>query len=259
MLDDLTPQPLTDTDRQIHQWQMWVQGMGERGQQRLKGARVLISRCGGLGSLVAYELAAAGVGTLIIAHGGVIKPSDLNRQLLCTHAGLGQPRAPIIAQRLRELNPAVNVIPVAENVSEGNAARLVGLADVVVDAAPLFPERFAMNRQSVLQHKPLVECAMYSLEAQITTILPGQTACLACIHPTEVPTWKREFPVFGAVSGSVGCLAAMEVIKLITGLGQPLAGRLLRYDLGNMTFRTFKTHRNPQCEVCGQAADQVNG
>lgn len=97
----------------------------------------------------------------------------------------------------------------------------------------------------------MIECAMYELHARITTILPGETPCLACLTPEAPPGWKREFPVFGAVSGSVGCLAAMEAIKVLAGLGEPLAGRVLTYDLRSMRFHTIQVRRRPDCEVCG--------
>ena len=155
---------------------------------------------------MAYQLAAAGVGRLILAHAGTIKPSDLNRQLLMTHAALGTPRVDNAARRLKELNPWLEVVAVPENVSADNVVRLVGMADVVVDCAPVFTERLLMNEQAVRQNKPLVECAMYELSAQVTTILPGRTACLACRTPEPPPNWNRRFPVFGAVSGAAGCL-----------------------------------------------------
>jgi molybdopterin-synthase adenylyltransferase len=230
---------------------MWVPGFGEEGQRRLKGASVLVSRVGGLGGAAAYYLAAAGVGKLVLAHAGNVKPADLNRQTLMTHDWIGKPRAQCAARRLRELNPRLEVEAVTENVSEANVDRLVSGVDLVIDAAPMFEERFAMNRAAVAARKPMVECAMYELEAQITTILPGRTPCLRCLYPGVPPEWKREFPVFGAVSASVGCIAAMEAIKLIAGFGEPLAGRLLTYDLRDMTFRTLKVRRDPTCEVCG--------
>lgn len=251
---DLKPAPtLTDLERQIYEWQMWVAGFGEEGQRRLKGASVLVSRCGGVGGAVALELAAAGIGKMILAHAGNLKPSDLNRQILMTQDWLGRPRVECAAQRLRSLNPRLEVVAVAQNISEANAVRLVEQADVVVDCAPLFEERFWMNREAVRQKKPMVECAMYELEAQITTILPDRTPCLACTYPEPPADWRRQFPVFGAVSGMVGCLAAMEVIKLLTGLGEPLLGRLLTCDLRTMLFRTVKTNRRPECEVCGKS------
>jgi molybdopterin/thiamine biosynthesis adenylyltransferase len=232
---------------------MWVPDFGEEGQQKLKGASVLISRCGGLGGVVAYELAAAGVGRLVIAHRGDIKPSDLNRQLLMTHEGLGTSRIASAERRLKELNPRMEVVGVPENICEENVADLVGQVDVVIDCAPLFEERFLMNREAVAQNKPMVECAMFELEAQITTIIPGQTPCLRCLYPETPPTWKREFPVFGAVSGTVGCMAAMEAIKLIAGFGQPLAGRLVSFDLRDFSFRNFQVTRSPDCQCCGSA------
>lgn len=243
-------QRLTDEERAVYEWQMWSPGFGETGQARLKNATVMVSRCGGLGSVVAYELAAAGVGRLVLAHAGDVKPSDLNRQLLMTHEWLGKPRVESAERRLRELNPRLEIVAVPENVTDGNAADLVAQADVVVDCAPLFSERFAMNRQAVAQRKPLVECAMYDLEATITTVVPGTTPCLACLHPADPPQWKREFPVFGAVSGTVGCMAAMEAIKLIAGFGEPLLGRMAQLDLRDMSFRAFDIHRDPGCSVC---------
>ena len=250
----MTPlKPLTDVERQVYEWQLWVDGFGEAGQQRLQASSVLVSRCGGLGGLVAYELAAAGIGRLVLAHGGNLKPADLNRQLLMTHDWVGRPRVECAARRLRELNPRLEVLAVAENVGEANVARLVGEADLVVDCAPLFEERLVLNRESVRQRKPMVECAMFELQTQVTTFLPGQTPCLACLHPQPSTWWKRRFPVFGAVSGSVGCLGAMEAIKVLAGLGEPLAGRMLVGDLRSMTFRTLQIKRDPACAVCADA------
>lgn len=249
-----TPQPLTDEERAVYEWQIWVPGFGEAGQETLKGASVLISRCGGLGSVVAYELAAAGVGRLVIAHGGNVKPSDLNRQLLMTHDWLGKPRVESARRRLLELNPRMEIVAIPENVNEANAAELAEQVDLIVDCAPLFGERHLMNREAVRRKIPLVECAMYELEAQLTTVLPGLTPCLSCLYPQDPPAWKREFPVFGAVSGTIGCLAAMEAIKVLSELGDPLTGRLLTCDLRDMTFRTRRIARHPECPVCGEVA-----
>ncbi|MBL69248.1 MAG: MoeZ/MoeB [Verrucomicrobiales bacterium] len=242
---------LTSLEREVYSWQTTVDGFGEEGQRKLKGATVLVSRIGGLGGLVAYELAAAGVGRLILAHAGDLKPPDLNRQLLMTHDALGTSRVECAARRLKELNPRLEVTAIAENINEGNAARITAEADVIVDCAPLFEERFPMNAESVRQRKPLVECAMYELEAHITTFVPGQTGCLRCLYPEAPDYWRRRFPVFGAVSGMVGCLGAMEAIKLIAGLGQPLLNRLLTCDLRAMTFKTVNLRPDPGCPECG--------
>jgi molybdopterin/thiamine biosynthesis adenylyltransferase len=119
-----------------------------------------------------------------------------------------------------------------------------------VDAAPLFAERFALNRAAVQQRKPMVESAMYAFEAQLTTILPGTTPCLRCVVRDAPTHWTRKFPVLGAVSGTVGCMAAVEVVKLLTGVGKTLAGVLLSMDLGTMEFRRLKIARATDCPEC---------
>lgn len=241
---------LTDDERRRYEWQLWVPDFGEAGQRRLKQASVLVSRIGGVGGSAAMQLAAAGVGRLILAHGGNLRLDDLNRQLLMTTDWIGKPRVESAARRLRELNPHVKIEIVAENVSESNIASLVGECDLVVAAAPRFAERLLMNGEAVRQQKPLVDCAMYELEGRAMTVLPGQTACLACLYPEPPANWKRQFPVFSAVSSTVGSLAAMEAIKLLAGIGQPLAGRLLTLDLRDMTFRTLAISRRSDCAVC---------
>lgn len=242
---------LTDEERAVYEWQLWVPDFGEAGQRALKGASVLVTRVGGVGGTAACYLAAAGVGRLVLAHAGVIRPDDLNRQILMTHAGVGTSRVESAARRLRDLNPRLVVEAVPENVSGSNAERLVRSVDLVVDAAPLFRERFLLNAEAVRQGKPLVESAMYDLEAQLTTIVPGRSPCLACLYPADPPGWQRRFPVFGAVAGTVGSLAALEAVKVLAGFGEPLLGRLLVCDLRAMTFRTVRVHHRPDCPVCG--------
>ncbi|MFT7035013.1 MAG: molybdopterin/thiamine biosynthesis adenylyltransferase [Cyclobacteriaceae bacterium] len=243
---------LTDKEKAVYEWQFTVPDFGEEGQKKLKESSVLISRVGGLGGVVAYELAAAGIGKIVLAHGGNVKPSDLNRQLLMTDDWLGKPRVESAKRRLQELNPRLEVKIVNSNINEENVADLVSEVDVVVDCAPLFEERFLMNREAVRQNKALVDCAMYELEAQVMTVIPGESACLSCLYPDWPKAWKREFPVFGAVSGTVACLGAMEVIKLIADFGEPLTGRLLTMDLRDMTFNTTKINKRNTCAVCGQ-------
>lgn len=242
---------LTDDEQERYAWQLTHRDFGLAGQRRLKGASVLISRTGGVGGSVALQLAAAGVGRLILAHAGNLRLNDLNRQLLMTTAGVGRPRIESAERRLNELNPHVRIETVDANVDESNAADLVGRCDVVVSAAPLFSERLLMNREAVRQQKPLVDCAMYELEGRLTTVIPGRTACLNCLYPEPPPNWKRQFPVFSAVSCTVGSLAAMEVIKVIAELGEPLAGRLLLFDLRDMAFRTLPVARRDDCATCG--------
>jgi molybdopterin/thiamine biosynthesis adenylyltransferase len=241
---------LTDEERTIYEWQLWVEGFGVAGQLRLKNATVLVSRIGGVGGTLALQLAAAGIGRLILAHAGDLRPDDLNRQLLMSHAGLGKSRVEQAARRLHEFNPHVEIIPAPENITPANVDRLVQQADAIASCAPLFQERLLLNRAAVAQQKPLVDCAMYELEAQLTTVVPFRGPCLACIYPTESPAWKRQFPVFGAVAGAVASLGAMEVVKVLSGLGQPLIGKLLICDLADMSFRKVHLRRDDACPVC---------
>ncbi len=242
---------LTDEERTIYQWQMWTPHFGEAGQEKLKAATVLVSRLGGVGGTLALHLAAAGVGKLIVAHAGNLRPSDLNRQLLMSHAGLGQPRLDQAIRKLHDLNPRLQIEAVPENITAENAPRLVAGADVVACCAPLFEERLAMNAAAVSLGKPLVDCAMYEMEMQLVTVRPGQTACLHCLYPTAPAQWKREFPVFAAVAGTVASLGALEIIKLLTGLGKPLDHQMLLGDLASMTFRKIQLTRDPNCGTCG--------
>lgn len=248
------PPDLTAEERATYEWQMWTPDFGEAGQQKLKQASVLISRVGGVGGAVAYALAAAGVGRLVLAHAGNIKHSDLNRQMLMTHAGLGASRVESAARRLRELNPHIEIEAVPENIDESNAARLVGSVDLAIGCAPRFEERLLMNREAVRQQRPLIDCAMYEFAAQLTTLKPGATPCLACLYPSPPVAWKRQFPVFGAVSSAIGSLAAVEAIKLLAGIGELLLGRMLIADLGSMHFRVANITRRADCAVCADVS-----
>jgi len=248
---------LSDEERSQYEWQFDVDGFGESGQCKLKESSVLISRCGGVGGSAAWQLAAAGVGRIVLAHGGKLKPADLNRQTLMAYDWLGKPRVEHAAARLRTFNPHIEVETIPENISEANAARLVGSVDLVVDAAPLFEERYAMNRAAVQLGKPMVEAAMYEMEAYCTTFIPGTTPCLACLCPETPDYWKRKFPVFGAVSGMIGSIAAMEAIKVLAGFGEPLLDRMLVIDLKSSNCRVQKIRRNPQCPICSITAAQA--
>ncbi len=249
----LAEQPaLTPAEEARYEWQLTVRDFGLEGQRKLKGATVLISRAGGVGGTVALQLAAAGIGRLILAHAGNVRLNDLNRQTLMTTEGIDRPRIESAERQLRALNPHVEIETVNENITESNVVELVKRCDVVVSSAPLFSERLLMNREAVRQRKPLVDSSMYELEGRLTTVLPGSTPCLECLYPEPPPHWKRQFPVFSAVSCSVGSLAAMEVIKVIAGLGEPLTGRLLLYDLGAMSFRILPIQRREDCSICGR-------
>ncbi len=243
---------LSPADRETYSWQLDVPGFGEAGQARLRGATALVSRVGGLGGPLAMSLAAAGIGRLVLAHGGPLREDDLNRQTLMAREWIGRPRAECAAETLRRFNPRVEVVPVAENVGEGNAARLVGEADIAFGCAPLFEERLLLNRECVRAGKPLVDCAMYAMEGRVLTVLPRRTPCLACLYPEVPPHWRRRFPVIGAVSAAVAQIGALEGIKLLAGLGGVAAGALLQFDAAAMTLdKIALAPRREGCAVCG--------
>ncbi len=241
---------LTDLDRALYEWQLDVPGFGESGQAKLRNATALVSRAGGLGGPLAFSLAAAGIGKLVIAHAGDLRHDDLNRQILMRHDGIGKPRVESLRATLQAFNPHVEVEAIPENVSDENAARLVEKADIVFGAAPLFEERFALNRECVRQGKPLIDAAMFSLEGQVMPIVPGRTPCLACLYPEIPPHWKRRFPVIGAVSALAANLAAMEGIKLLAGFGEVALNRLIYFDTAMMRFQQIRIQRNPDCAIC---------
>lgn len=243
---------LTDADRRRYERQMTVAGLGEEGQRRLKESAALVARCGGLGGTVALYLAAAGVGRLVLMHGGDLSWSNLNRQILMTHAGIGRPRAGQLRETLLRFNPDIELTVLAEDPDDGNLAEWVPRVDVVCDCPPTFEERYALNRASVRHRKPMIEAAMNGLEMHLTVFVPGVTPCLQCLYPGFPAEWSgTTFPVLGAVSGALGCLAALEAVKVLTGLGQPLTNTLLVGDLEYHEYRKYRLRRDPDCPVCG--------
>lgn len=248
---------LTETDRRKYQRQMTLAGFGEEAQRALKNASVLVARCGGLGGTVALYLAAAGIGRLTLMHGGNVTWSNLNRQILMTDDWVGKPRADKLRQSLRAFNPEVELTVIAEDPADHNLDEWVPRVDMICDCPPTFEERFALNRASVRHRKPMVEAAMNGLEAHLTVLVPGETPCLQCLYP-ELPEWSgTTFPVLGAVSGTLGCLAAIEVVKLLTGIGQTLKGTLLVADLGSQDFRKYRIRRDRNCPVCGTVSKEA--
>ncbi len=241
---------LSDQDKAIYAWQLDVPGFGEAGQEKLRGATALVSRVGGLGGPLAFSLAAAGIGKIILAHAGNLREDDLNRQILMTYAGLGAPRHEQAAETLRRFNPNIEVVSVGENICENNVAGLVEQADIVFSCAPLFEERLLMNREAVRQKKLLVDGAMFNMEGQVLAVQGGETACLACLVSQPPEHWKRKFPVIGALSAMVAQIAALEGIKLLTGMGEAQTDTLVHISAESMDIRKIKVQRNPNCECC---------
>lgn len=227
--------------------------LGTTGQQRLKEATVFIAGIGGLGGTTAVYLAAAGVGKLILAHEGNIAEPDLNRQILMDSTRVGEERMACAVENLKRINPGVVIESHPEKITGINSGRWVEAADIVVDARYDFPERYELNRLCVEYDKPMVEAAMYGFEISLTTILPGITPCLSCMYPEQNNDWEPfGFPVLGAVSGIAGCLAAIEVIKVLTEIGQPYYNTLYRINTLNMQSYSMLLKKNPECTCCSE-------
>lgn len=242
---------LTPTELERYSRQIMLPGFGEEAQQRLKSTTALVTGVGGLGGTAALYLAVAGVGKLLLVRGGDLRLDDMNRQILMTDDWVGKTRVDKAKETLERINPDIQIEAIAEYVTPENVDSLVQQADIALDCAHNFDERNLLNEACVRWRKPMIEAAMNSMEAYLTTIVPGLTPCLSCLFP-EKPNWdRRGFGVLGAVSGTLACLTALEAIKLLTGLGTPLLSRLLTMDLNSMEFAKRRPYHDPNCPVCG--------
>ncbi|MEH2154437.1 HesA/MoeB/ThiF family protein [Nostoc sp.] len=249
---------LTPSELERYHRQMMLPNFGEAGQKRLKSATVLVTGVGGLGGTSALYLAVAGVGRLILVRGGDLRLDDMNRQVLMTNDWVGKPRVFKARETLQAINPDIQVEAVHDYVTKENVDSLVQSADIAVDCAHNFTERNLLNQACVRWQKPMVEAAMDGMEAYLTTIIPGVTPCLSCLFP-EKPDWdQRGFAVLGAVSGTLACLSALEVIKLITKFSEPLLSQLLTIDLMRMEFARRNSYHDPSCLVCGSRSRSEN-
>ena len=246
MLPNLTPKELERYRRQIQ-----LPGFGEEAQQKLKNSTALVTGVGGLGGTAALYLAVAGIGKLILVRGGELRLDDMNRQILMTDDWVGQPRVLKAKETLAAINPDVEIEAVNDYVTPENVDFLVQQSDIALDCPHNFIERDLLNEACVRWQKPMVEAAMNGMEAYLTTILPGKTGCLSCLFP-EKPDWdRRAFGVIGAVSGTLACLAALEAIKVLTGLETPLFSQLLTMNLSQMDFAKYRTYHDRHCPICG--------
>jgi adenylyltransferase/sulfurtransferase len=240
---------LTEKDLQRYDRQIIFHGFGREGQEKLKKAKVFLAGAGGLGSPVAYYLAAAGIGTIVITDHDVVDLSNLNRQILHWEENIGKLKVDSAANKLSHFNSSIKIQAVSETVSESNVSKLVGDADIIVDAMDNLPTRYLLNMTAQQKGIPFVHGAVNGFEGRVMTVLPGKTACLNCLyHGAEVP--KSKFPVIGVTPGVIGCIEATEVIKYIVGLGDLLTDRLLNYDGLSMKFTEFKINRDPDCLHC---------
>ena len=246
------------TEEQIRRYSRHIllPEVGGSGQERLLGARVALVGAGGLGSPAGLYLAAAGVGTLGVIDDDRVELSNLQRQVAHTTRRVGESKAASARAAFEALNPDCRVVPHAERLTAANARELLGGYDLVLDGSDNFPTRYLVNDACVLLAKPLVSGAVYRFEGQVTTILPGTGPCYRCLFETPPPAGTvpscQEAGVLGAVTGVVGTLQAVEALKLLLGIGDPLRGRLLLFNALEMSFTTVKVPRNPACPVCGE-------
>ena len=217
---------------------------------RLKRSAVLVTRAGGMGGPAALCLVMAGVGKVIIAHGGEMIAPDLNRQVLGSEPVLGQPRAVHFAERLRQMNSQVTVEAIDHEPDDEEARGLARRVDVILACPPTFEERLRLNRAAVEAGVPLVDAGQWGMTGTLVVVSPGQTACLECIYPQE-PPFEELFPVLGAISSATGSLAALEAIKIISGIGEPMFGKMLVYDGFHARCSQVTLRRNPDCPCCG--------
>ena len=237
--------------------------VGAAGQRKLQAARVAMVGAGGLGSPAAYYLAAAGVGTLVLADDDIVERSNLQRQILHTQARIGLAKVESARIALCALNPTVVIEAFPERIGADNVERLIGDADVVIDGADNFPARYLLNDACVKLGKPLVYGAVHRFEGQVSVFDAGRqrgaAPCYRCLFPQPPPPEAApncaEAGVLGVLPGVIGLLQATEAIKLILGIGDSLAGRLLQFDALAMRFRETRLAADPECTLC--AADRA--
>lgn len=229
--------------------------VGEAGQERLRNASVLIVGAGGLGSPAAMYLAAAGVGRLGIVDYDEVDLSNLHRQILYTTADVGVPKLDAARERLSAMNPDVVIETHPCALTSGNALEIVAAYDVVVDGTDNFPTRYLINDACVLTGRPNVYGSVFRFEGQVSVFFAGHGPCYRCLYPEPPPAHLvpscAEGGVLGVLPGVIGTMQAMEAIKLITGAGEPLIGRLILFDALSAAFRQVKLQRNPACRICG--------
>ncbi|NYZ64250.1 molybdopterin-synthase adenylyltransferase MoeB [Luteimonas deserti] len=253
--------PDADVDLDFHERysrHLRLPEVGVDGQRRLAAATVLVVGAGGLGSPAAFYLAAAGVGTLRIADDDVVDRSNLQRQILHAEDRIGMPKVDSAAATLSAMNPRTRIEPVAERVSAANIDRLLDGVDVVLDGADNFPVRYLLNDACVLHGVPLVYGAVHRFEGQVSVFDAGRARgarpCYRCLFPEPPPPEAApncsEVGVLGVLPGVIGLLQATEVLKLLLGIGDALAGRLLQFDALRMQFRQTRLAADPACPVC---------
>jgi molybdopterin/thiamine biosynthesis adenylyltransferase/rhodanese-related sulfurtransferase len=256
-----TPQTMTQDQRIRYHRHLLLPEVGETGQLKLLGSKVLLLGAGGLGSPAAMYLAAAGVGTIGIIDMDVVDSSNLQRQILHTLDRVGMRKVDSAKIALTAMNPDVNVVTYDTRLGADNILDIIDGYDVIVDGTDNFPTRYLVNDAALLKRIPVVHGSIFRFEGQVTVFDPFVGPCYRCMipepPPAELAPSCAEAGVLGVLPGIVGSLQAIEAIKMLLKLGDPLVGRLLTYDALEQSFRTFKVRRDPECPACGEHAGEI--
>jgi molybdopterin/thiamine biosynthesis adenylyltransferase len=243
---------LSEQERERYRRQLMLPGFTPEHQQRLRASTAFVAGIGGLGGTAALYLAVAGIGKLVLAHAGNLTLSNMNRQVLMKHDWIGRSRVIQAKRTIEDLNPDVAIVIHDARTADGTIGAFLNGADIALSARPNFAERLALHRACVQKEIPLVEAAMNGMEGYCFNVIPGETACLSCVYPEENPEWEElGFPVLGAVSGMLGCMMAIEAIKLLTGYGKPLSSEMLHFSTLDMVFSKVRIPRSDDCPICG--------
>ncbi|MBA3626367.1 MAG: molybdopterin-synthase adenylyltransferase MoeB [Chloroflexi bacterium] len=252
-----TPVVLSQQQKQRYSRHLLIPEVGIEGQARLLDSKVLLIGAGGLGSPAMLYLAAAGVGTLGIVDFDTVDLSNLQRQIVHTTERVGRRKTESAAETLQALNPDVTVMPHEEMLTEENVERLIAGYDVILDGTDTFETRYTLNDAAVRAGIPVVHASVFRFEGQLTVFRPFDGPCYRCLYPTPPPPELAPgcsvAGVLGVVPGVMGMLQATEAIKLLLGIGDSLAGRLLIYDALDGTFQEVRLRRDPACPTCGEA------
>ncbi len=255
------PKTLSSEQRNRYHRHLLLPEVGEAGQQKLLDSKVLLLGAGGLGSPAGLYLAAAGVGTIGVIDMDVVDESNLQRQILHNMDRIGERKVDSAKKTLAALNPDVNVVTHDVRLGADNILGIIDGYDVIVDGTDNFPTRYLVNDASLLKKIPVVHGSIFRFEGQATVFHPYQGPCYRCMipepPPAELAPSCAEAGVLGVLPGIIGSIQAMEAIKLLLGLGDSLAGRLLAYDALEETFRTFRVPRDPACPACGADAGEI--
>lgn len=250
-------QLLTPGQQRRYSRQVLIPEIGQEGQRALLDARVLLIGAGGLGSPTALYLAASGVGTIGLVDDDVVDESNLQRQVLHGVDRLGMRKVDSAELTLRGLNPETTVVKHTERLGADNVERLISGYDVIVDGTDNFDTRYVLNDAAVRLRKPVVHGSIYRWDGQVTTFVPFEGPCYRCMYPIQPPAELAPAcsvaGVLGVLPGIVGLMQANEVFKLLLGVGETLAGRLLMFDAMGTTFDEVRIWRDPACPACGEA------